>query len=256
MKMRIRFPLYAKILLWFFLNLLLLAAGSYAFFRLQFHVGLDSLLAGQAGERITRLSDLVTREFAAADPKDRTLILRRISDSYGLQLFLFRPDGVELAGEAVTLPDSVRARLAEYGPQAGRRRPPPGGPPVEGERELPPPGFPERDGSNGGPPPGGQREDLRPGGEVSPNGEKPPAASNLNRQAIKFMERTTHPVRYWVGVRLPPHDPFRPNTAPPWLLAVSDTMSGGGLFFDLRSWLAIGAGAVVLCVLFWLPLVH
>ena len=38
-----RFPLYAKILLWFFLNLVLLAAVFYLLFRAQFHFGLDSI---------------------------------------------------------------------------------------------------------------------------------------------------------------------------------------------------------------------
>ena len=56
-----RFPLYAKILLWFFLNLVLLAAGVYLFARVQFRLGLDSLLAGRAdmtfGSRFAGLSD-------------------------------------------------------------------------------------------------------------------------------------------------------------------------------------------------------
>ena len=43
--MKLHFPLYAKILLWFFLNLLLLGMVFYGCFRIQFHVGLDSLLA-------------------------------------------------------------------------------------------------------------------------------------------------------------------------------------------------------------------
>ena len=55
--MNLRFPLSAKILLWFFLNLLLLGAAFYVFFRVQFNMGLDTLLAGQAGERVEALSN-------------------------------------------------------------------------------------------------------------------------------------------------------------------------------------------------------
>jgi two-component system, OmpR family, sensor histidine kinase CpxA len=253
--MKVRFPLYARILLWFFLNLLLLAAGSYVFFRIQYHVGLDSLLAGQAGERITWLSDVVAHEFADAAPDEHTRILQKLSDTYGLRFYLFRPDGVQIAGETVTLPAKVSARLAEFGPRPGPRGAgieplPPGAPEDDRERRGPP-----RDGPDGagpeGPPPvleGG----ARPGPDAA--GGSPRRA----RQAPKFMERTTNPVRYWVGIRLAPlRDPARPaGGAPPWLLAVSETLSGGGLFFDVRPWLAIGTGAVLLSVLFWLPLVR
>jgi two-component system sensor histidine kinase CpxA len=251
--MRVRFPLYAKILLWFFLNLMLLAAGSYVCFRLQFHVGLDSLLAGQAGERITRLSDVIAHEFGEAAPSERTRILQKFSDSYGMRFFLFRPDGVQIAGETVTLPAKVSARLAEFGPRPGRRGagiepPPPGAPESERERPGPPRNRPDGAGPEGPPP---ALEGGAPPGPQAAGGPPRPA-----RQAPKFMERTTNPVRYWVGIRLAPRDPARPDGAPPWLLAMSDTLGGGGLFFDFRPWLAIGAGAVLLSLLFWLPLVR
>ena len=42
--MKARFPLYAKILLWFFLNLVVLGAALYALFRIQFHLGPELLL--------------------------------------------------------------------------------------------------------------------------------------------------------------------------------------------------------------------
>jgi two-component system sensor histidine kinase CpxA len=263
--MNVRFPLYAKILLWFFLNLLLLAAGSYVCFRLQFHVGLDSLLAGQAGERITRLSDVIAHEFGEAAPSERTRILQKFSDSYGLRFFLFRPDGVQVAGETVILPAKVSARLAEFGPHPGPRGPgsagrrpgpegagieplPPGS--TESERERPDPlrNRPQQAGTEVPPP-------ALEGGAV-PGAETAGGPPRGSRQVPKFMERTTDPVRYWVGIRLAPREFGRPDGGAPWLLAMSDTLGGGGLFFDFRPWLAIGAGAVLLSLLFWLPLVR
>ena len=43
--MRIRLPLYGKVLFWFFVNLALVAALSYGFARMQFRVGMEWLLA-------------------------------------------------------------------------------------------------------------------------------------------------------------------------------------------------------------------
>lgn len=259
--MKVRFPLYAQILLWFFLNLALLGAASYAFFRLEFHLGLDSLLAGQAGERITRLANQITYEVGTASPSDRKKVLRRFNESYGVHFYLFRPDGGEVAGDEIILPGSVRARMADRTPrpgQPGPREGPPGNPGEEREFLPPGPGDGERD--DFGPPPeqrarGDRPEGARPGsdGEVpSPADNRAPPPTRPD-DAVKFMVRTTDPVRYWVGVRLP-RGP-RPESSPPWLLAVSETLSGGGLFFDFRPWLGIGAVALVISVLWWLPLV-
>ena len=37
---------------------------------------------------------------------------------------------------------------------------------------------------------------------------------------------------------------------------VSNSLSAGGMFFDPKPWLVVGFGAVLLSVLFWLPLVR
>ena len=59
--MRPRFPLSAKILLWFFANLLLIGVAAYAFIEFEFHLGPESLLGGRAGRRVDALADLVVR---------------------------------------------------------------------------------------------------------------------------------------------------------------------------------------------------
>ena len=46
--MRLRFPLYGKVLFWFFVNLALVAVLGGVFVGMQFRLGLDWLLAGQA----------------------------------------------------------------------------------------------------------------------------------------------------------------------------------------------------------------
>jgi two-component system sensor histidine kinase CpxA len=69
------------------------------------------------------------------------------------------------------------------------------------------------------------------------------------------MLRTSEPAFYWVGVPLPLPDLQRlqPRLT---LLAVSDSLRGGGLFFDYTPWLLTAGAVMVLSVVFWLPLVR
>lgn len=195
--MNLRFPLYAKILLWFFLNLAALGFAFYVFFHSQVQLGLNWLIMGQAGSRLGAVSQVIASELNDATGRDQwDAILKRFSDSYRVSFSLFQPDGRQVAGEPVDLPRRVANVLTE------QRRPPPG---------------------------------KERAGEVSP----------------RFMERVTDPVRYWVGISLPVKNEGRLT-----LLAVSDSISGGGLFLDFTPWVIIGVGALMFSVLLWLPLVR
>jgi two-component system sensor histidine kinase CpxA len=231
--MSLRFPLSAKILLWFFLNLLLLGAAFYLFFRVQYHMGLDALLTGQAGERIEALSNIIGDELQAAAVEDRTEVLQYFGQSYGLQLMLVRPDGALLAGAALPVPPAVRARLAAFGPPPMRPLQPP---PAGRERKL----HPLRDGA---------------AVERDEEGRQPPP-EGTRRSRPKFMVRTAEPAGYWVGIRLPMYDRNHPEAQLQTLLLFSPTLSGGGLFIDFKPWLLAGFGAVLFSVLFWLPLIR
>lgn len=229
--MKLRFPLFAKILLWFFLNLLLLGAVFYGFFHIQFRVGLDSLLAGQAGERIESLCQVIGYELKDAPIATWTDVLERFNTAYGVRFFLFRPNGTQTAGEPVTLPAEVANRLNEFGPAP---RPTP---PEQADR-----------------PPRPRRDDVPP--PRRDNTPPPRIETGPRRAHPKFMVRTSNPVRYWVGVRLPVGERSRPDLPPQVLLVMSDTLSGGGLFFDFKPWVIIGFGAMIFSVLFWLPLIR
>ena len=207
--MKLRFPLFAKIFLWFFLNLVLLGGGLYVFFRLQFRVGLDSLLAGQAGERLESVSRLIADELRVVPREEWTVVLQRFDAAYNLQFALYHPDGAQQAGIPLALPADVTRRLREVGPP-----PRPAPPPDERERERSP-----------------------------------------RRPHPKFMTRTANPATYWVGIRIPTNE-RRPDAPPLFLVAKSPSLSGGGLFFDYKPWLLVGGGAVLLSVLFWLPLIR
>ena len=99
--MRLRVPLYGKILLWFFLNLVCVGAAFYAMFRMQFRLGLDSLLAGRAGERVQTLSTIIVSDLEHLPRAEWSNVLKRFGEAYRVQFGLFGPEGAQLAGEAI-----------------------------------------------------------------------------------------------------------------------------------------------------------
>src|SRR5258708_33281841 len=96
--MRTRFPLYAKILIWFFLNVIFLCATFFVVARVQFKFGLDSLVAGPAGEQIQRVTQLLTMELRDRPRSEWDGVLQRFSEAYKVEVLLFRGDGEQLAG--------------------------------------------------------------------------------------------------------------------------------------------------------------
>lgn len=252
--MRRSFPLYARILLWFFLNLVLLAAIFAVLLRAQFQFRFDRMIHGGAVYRLGAVSHLVSTEMAETEPEDWGRILAKFGDAYGVEFFLFSR-GNQLAGEAVEVPDDVAERLnRRSGP--GRR----GG--RDGRRDdgrsrerpaSPEPGSapPEENGSGEAPPaPGPQQE------ESVSRREREPGGRDRRSGPFQPMIRTSQPRAYWLFslVRLPEVE----GEFPPWatLLVRSESLSAGGLFIDFTPLIATGIGAVALSLLLWLPLVR
>jgi two-component system sensor histidine kinase CpxA len=70
----------------------------------------------------------------------------------------------------------------------------------------------------------------------------------------RALVQTANPLRYWAILRV--GVPGAPPLGPPGALVIESTsLSAGGLFFDVRPWLAAGAVGVVLSALLWLPFV-
>ena len=245
--MKLRFPLYAKILSWFFLNLMLLGGAFLLLIRAQFHYGFDWMLAAGAGERIQAISDVIVGEINDRPQSDWNTVLKRFDDAYQIQFLICCADGTQLAGVTNPLPPEVRMRLRGGRGPAGTR-PPLDGPAPEGPRSEGPdrePGLPDRPGL--GPPPWrqGSPTDLPPGQFAEPRSPRP-----------KFIVRTANPTRYWLIVRAPIMDSDHPRSGPLALVAVSRSMSAGGLFFDFKPWLGVALGAVLFSALLWAPLVR
>jgi two-component system sensor histidine kinase CpxA len=233
----LRFPLYAKILLWFFLNLVLLAAVFFLVFRAQFGLGVDWLLSGSTAARLEATSRLILAELTDRPRAQWNDTLRRFGGVYGVKLHLFRNADEQLAGEDLKLPRQVRVRLLEplaAAPRARAPRRPERTPPPISHGVAQPPESP--------PPPA------------------PPAHASIEHLSAheplpKVLVRTADPTRYWICVRgivrRPEQEPL-----PVVLVAVSDSLSAGGLLLDVKPWVMAGIGSVLLSALLWFPFVR
>ena len=252
--MKTRFPLYAKILCWFFLNLLVLATAFFVLFRGQFQFGVESLLANRARERIQPLGQIIAEELNSKPRSEWNSILKRFSDAYQVKFLLYHGEGMQLGGETMRLPPPVHLRMTERRPVRGRD--PQGG-------ELPP-----RDGENPPPPPRQVNplprieDDFRPREPLSdsPDSEAPLRGPREMRGAppnpAPFVIRIEGSPRYWIGIRLPPINSTEAPRGPLTLFVATDSLSAGGLLLDYSLWIWVGAGALVFSILFWLPLVR
>jgi len=222
--MKLRFSLYAKILLWFFLNLLLLAAVLYGFLRFQLRAGLDSLLAGQIASRMEVVTRVLEDELRETPRTAWDAVLERLGATYdGVKFYVVRPNGTLVAGTPVEIPVEVRKRFPGF----------------RGQLALPVP-----------------EPEARPWRQRLQGTLEDRSEASLRRPHPKFMVRTENPVSYWVGVRLAIGKRGFTPAEPEMLLAVSNSLSGGGLFFDVGPWATLGFGTLALSLLFWLPLVR
>jgi len=176
--MRLRFSLFTKILLWFFVNLVVLGAVFLVFFNLQFRFAPDSPLSAASGNRMGLVARSIADEMRTAAPGERDAILRRYSTSYRVEFLLYANSGEKLAGGDTLLPAEISRQLTEM-----MAPPPPPWPPSP-DRPFPP------------------AEISRP----MTRGPDP-----------VFTVRTTNPTRYWAGVRFLAFEPggARPVRATP-----------------------------------------
>lgn len=108
---RLFLPLYAKILAWFFLNLLLLAAGFVLLFDAQFSFNLDWFLASGARARIEAVRDLIVGELNTTSPDEWPAVLERYSTAHRVPLALLDEAANPFVGDLAGIPDEVRARI-------------------------------------------------------------------------------------------------------------------------------------------------
>ncbi|MEO7319988.1 MAG: HAMP domain-containing protein [Chthoniobacteraceae bacterium] len=250
---RVRFPLSLKIVAWFFVNVAFLSIAAWIFIRAQLGPGLDALLAGPAGERLQSMAQLVADELKARPQSEWPASLARVAAAYHVPVAVFRNDGKKIAGEIAEPPAELLARVT-HGPRP--LGPPPRGPDDGPLRDRQPQDrpFPDRPPQDRPPffdPLPGERP-LRDGPPLDRQGPPPALAGAFP----KFIVHAGAPRRYWIGVRLPLVDRVARPQMPTTLVLATETLRGGGLFFDFTPWLIGGAVVLALSALLWLPLVR
>ena len=276
-KISTAFSLRWKILAWFFVNLALLGGVLFLFLRVQFHVGINSLLAGSTSDRLEAIARPLAAELRQRPSQDWDTALDRAVSSWrakGLRAAIFRDNGRPAAGDFRTIPPEVLSALVQHahrppGPPPGGRQPQGFGNGSRGQRQDR--AFGERENSRpGGDEPPGDFADFMGmpdfGPVESPNADNvrralerpaptPDSATSLPLE--KFMLMSASPRLYWAGVSLGEVHGIGPGGPPSFtLLMAADSLRGGGLFFDYVPWLALGGILLLVSVLMWLPFVH
>ena len=248
MSERARFPLVAKMMVWLAVYLLVLAGAFLVFLNLQLERGLDSILSGAAAERLQGLGGSVAYELRSSAEEDWDEIIQRHLEPYGVEPALLLEREQSLPYE---LPSALAERLAEMAPH-GRREP--------RRPERGPEGRPPRPGGRGGPGgPGGPRRpsdwdewDERPG---------PPGAAERRLGPERIGDPpTARPLfltreegAYWAAIDLPLFTPGMGEPRHGMLVLRSESISAGGLFFDVRPWILGGLAVLALSLVIWAP---
>ncbi len=116
-----------KILGWFFVNVGVLAAGLFLFLRVQFHVGINSLLAGSTDDRLEAIARPLAGQLRQQPVSQWGATLAGAVSAWrnrGLQAALYDHGGNCLAGDARRLPPEVIDELLERDRRPAGPKPP------------------------------------------------------------------------------------------------------------------------------------
>lgn len=248
--MKFRFPLSAKIIGLFLLNLTVLGVAGWFMLRERF--AFSMLAARTAGDHVAEVSRAIVADLQAAPRAQWDSVLLRHGETHKVDFVLYNPDGGRFAGKAMPLPPEVHSRV--IGAIAPRGRP---GPP-SGREEGRPQRFPGGPRDDGPPPFNDGRRPPPPDGPNFFREDGPPREMRETRDLRdlpdKLLIQSSKPDLFWVLKRVA----IKVNgiDRPLALLAVSDSPTGHGLYFDVTPLLWAGAGVLVLSVLVWFPLVR
>lgn len=218
----VKFSLFTRIIVWFFLNLLLLGAILFVFFNYNFRFRSGSNFSGAFGNNVEFVTRQITDEAEEKTRAERDEILQRYAEKYkGVEFFLFDNQGKQLGGRKIVLPQKVFDDII---------------------REEPPPMMP-------------RGENDRPR-EMRQDGKPPPPPPGMLPRMPSVYVQTSDPTLYWFGARIMLFDTERAEPVRSRLIAVSDSFYGYGLFYNPMPWLVLTGIIVSVSILFWFPFVR
>ncbi|MBS2003199.1 MAG: HAMP domain-containing histidine kinase [Cyanobacteria bacterium SZAS LIN-5] len=258
--MKVRFPLYAQTISFLLIHLILLLVLFLALFNTKFGPGWDAVLSSPMGDRVEAIGWVIQKQLEVNKQGEWNNVLEEFGKFYGVDFYLFDFSGKQLAGQSITLPESVEhevVRRRRIGPGApggnDREGPPPGaqspGPaPADGPPEGPPP--PLGPGESGTP----AALPLAPGQHSPSPPEGPPPGAVRHRFRGRFILHSTAPDKFWIGIRIPISR--NNHIVPGTLLASADNLWQTGVFFDFKPVLILVGGVLLLSVIFWWPFAY
>jgi len=244
MKLQLRLPLYVRIVLWFLLNVAVLALSFYLVVRVQFRQGMNTALGSLAGDRLQLLAQELHFTLAKQPPSEWTATLQKLGAAHDAKIALYHLPDVFVAGDTLVIPPEVHDEADALFPDASRRGPP--------GNDRPPPrrGPPPRDESLFG--------DSFLDAFAEDEAHNPPDQRERpwpTRLGL-FMKKAKADGQNWVGVRFPPPQRSMYNEGPLMLMIVSSSITANGLVFDVKPWLWGFGGALAGSTLLWLPFVR
>ena len=216
--MRPASSLFTKILAWFFLNIVLVAAVLGLFFVFQSKMDLLSILGQQGANRLRTAGMVIAHDLTQVPPSDWSQILARHAAIHQVEFTLVLENDSYFSSSKGALPRPVLAKVAEA---------------VQNDR-------PKR---------------LHP--PVHEPGDPPPSSREHKPLLIMQTQNPTR-YWAGVRIPLPPAAPPAPPGPPPavFLFAASDSLTGNGFFFDPVPWMAANVSVILISVLFWIPMVR
>ena len=220
-------PMYAKVLLLFFLNILVVAGGLFWLLRSTYDLDRHLLLDRAARERVMRLGETVRKEIQTKPRETWSATLQQLGTDHQITLALYGRENLLLAGSKLELPPPILEMLPK-----GERRPRPGPGPARFDEDDP--------------------QDPQPG--PRPN---PPANGADRAGPIRGVEALEAGGAYWIVLRLPPTPPQGPPDRPgPVLVGRIGALGESALLFNPKPWYFAGLGALLVSALLWFPLVR
>ena len=239
--MRPTASLFAKILSWFFLNMVIVVAALMVFFIFQQRINLQALFGRQGADRLRTTGMLIAHDLSLAPQTDWKDVLSRHAAAHKVDFTILLPSGVIFSSTDENVPRKIRIKargVLRQRPAKNRSMP---------RRMMDNPQHPPAR----HPP---MSPDRRQQNEMT--GKKFSTHPRGFDSVPYFRMQTKTPTRYWSGLRIPlPRGQGHPP-GPAMLLAVSDAFTGHGFFFDPLPWIVVSGLVIVISVLFWIPMVR
>ncbi len=179
--MKVRFPLYAQTISFLLIHLILLVVLFLALFNTKFGPGWDAVLSSPIGDRVEAIGWVIQKQLEVNKPAEWNTVLDEFGKFYGVDFYLFDFSGKQLAGQKITLPETVSKEVirrrhigpGDRGPDArpnlGDRPSPDARQNLDGSGPDARPNPDDRPGPDARPNP-----DDRPGPDAGPNPEPVP----------------------------------------------------------------------------------